>query len=343
MNARLSSLWLIVMVGAAAIILAVLRLPSAAAAGWLIAFFLVSAVPIGSLAWLMIQELTGGRWIARLRPGFASAAATLPVLLLAAVPAFAAMSITYPWVRDSSVFKADVTTAYLNPPFFVVRTILAFVGWSVLFLLLRRSGPRLAPLVAATGLVFHAVMMTFWPVDWVLSADPRFISTSFGATIAVMQLLAALDFIALFGPGLDRQTCRDLAGLILAVTLGITYLNFMSLLVIWYGDLPSKVFWFSERSSVAWLATAMAFFIFGGLIPVLALLFSRVRESRLALRLVAGCSLVGIALFVAWLFAPRQGPVALVMAASVTVGLATLLLIIGTHYQQRWTLRQATT
>ena len=30
----------------------------------------------------------------------------------------------------------------------------------------------------------------------------------------------------------------------LAVTLGLTYIDFMAVLVIWYGNLPDKVDWF---------------------------------------------------------------------------------------------------
>jgi len=36
--------------------------PRAAAAGWLIAFTSIGAIVLGSVAWILIHALTGGRW-----------------------------------------------------------------------------------------------------------------------------------------------------------------------------------------------------------------------------------------------------------------------------------------
>ena len=44
---------------------------------------------------------------------------------------------------------------------------------------------------------------------------------------------------------LDEPATRDLGGLMLAVILGLIYIDFMAVLVIWYGDLPRKVDWFA--------------------------------------------------------------------------------------------------
>jgi hypothetical protein len=176
-------------------------------------------------------------------------------------------------------------------------------------------------------------MVSLVSTDWILSSEPLFMSSSFGATIAVTQLLAALSFAALAAPPLGRRTARDLGGLMLAVTLGITYINFMAVLVMWYGDLPDKVSWFVLRVREPWLSIAIACFVLGSLIPAAALLLGRVREGHAALRWVAVSSLAGIALFDAWLLAPVYGTGALGAAVLSVVALACLALVL---VQARW-------
>lgn len=323
-----SMLMIIAAIAAAALLVVGFVSPRLAAAGWLIAFVVVSAIPLGSLAWLMIARLTGGHWAECLRPVFEPAAVRIPLLAILFVPVLFALPLLYPWVADSSVVKPDVAALYLNIPLFILRAGVAFAGWGAIALVLQRLSGRGGILLAATGLVFHTVMMTLLSIDWILSAEPAFISTSFGATIVVTQMLAALAFAALFAPGLDDGTVRDLGGLLLTLTLGVTYLNFMAVLVIWYGDLPAKVFWFVERVREPWNALAVAAFVVGSVVPILMLLLRRVRASRSALRAVACSSLAGIALYDAWLLAPTFGVWALGTAALATIAMSSASIVI---------------
>ena len=325
-------LLIVALVAAAAMLLLVFLLPKLAAAGWLIAFVFASAVPLGSLALLMIHRLTGGRWGEALSPMLAPAALTMPVVAILFIPALVALPLLYPWVAGSPAVMPSVAHFYLNIPLFVTRTVIAFIAWSVLALLIAGSASRSAVLIAALGLAFHALAISLLSVDWILSAEPVFISTSFGASLAIMQLLAALAFAALAAPrNLDNQSVRDLGGLLLAVTLGLTYIDFMAVLVIWYGDLPHKVDFFVKRADGVWRWIAIATFLLTSLIPVLALLLERVRASLNALRWIAASILCGLALYVAWLLAPVYGPEALATAplAAIAICCALLFLTVG--------------
>ena len=82
-----------------------------------------------------------------------------------------------------------------------------------------------------------------------------------------------------------RGSLPDLGALLLVVMLGITYTDFMAVLVMWYGDVPSKEFWFVERVREPWLALAVAAFLPASLVPVLSLMFARVRKSRVSVAL----------------------------------------------------------
>jgi hypothetical protein len=318
----------IAVLAGAALLVVSFAAPRLAAAGWLIAFILLSSIPLGGLAWLMISRLTGGYWGKGLGPTFECVAATIPLLVILFIPILVALPLLYPWVGGSAAVKADVAILYLNVPLFILRASIAWTGWSVFVLLLARRGGRAGLLYAAVGLIFHALMVSLVSVDWILSIEPAFISTSFGATVAITQMLAGLAFAALFAPDLDDRVVRDLGALMLTATLGVTYLNFMAVLVIWYGNLPTRVSWFVERAHEPWKSLAVATFVLGSVIPILFLLLARVRSSRRGLRYVAASSFAGIGLYDAWLLAPAYGPWALGTAVVATVAIACASIVI---------------
>ena len=288
--------------------------PRIAAAGWLVAFVFWSQIPIGSLMLLMIHRLTGGRWGEALHPALAPAARLAPLLFLLIVPVFIAIPVLDPWSHRAGDLKPDVLSYYLNTPFFIGRSLIAITGWSVLAFLLPRTSGRPGQFVAAVGLVFHCVVISVVSIDWVLSLEPPFISSSFGASMAITQLIAALAWAALRAPrAADSAITGDIGGLLLAFVLGITYVDFMAFLVMWYSDLPSRLFWFVERD--AWSPLAAAAFVLGSAVPILALLLARVRNGIRELRAVAISVLTGLAFYYAYLIVPPSGARALGAAA----------------------------
>ncbi len=299
--------------------------PKIAAAGWLIGFAFWSEVAVGSLALIMIHRLTGGRWGYALRPVIEPLAAAIPLLLALIIPVFVAAPALFPWVARPPNLKPDVLSAYLNIPFFVARSLIALSVWSALaFLLPRLPGAR-GQLLAALGLAFHAAVIGAIGVDWFLSLEPPFRSSSFGASLAVTQLIAALAFALVLAPE-DERSAGDLGGLLLAFVLGITYIDFMAVLVIWYGDLPSTTTWFVARDRWPWSALAAAAFALGAVVPIFALFPSRVRNDRSRLRVVAASALVGLLCYDAYLIAPPIGALALVPAVLATAAIGLLLM-----------------
>ncbi len=103
--------------------------------------------------------------------------------------------------------------------------------------------------------------------------------------------------------------------------LGITYIDFMAVLVIWYGDLPREEAWFVARDGLPWSALAVAAFILVSLLPILALMLSRVRNARNPLRVVGLGILVGLACYDAYLIAPPSGALALLSGLVAIVGI----------------------
>jgi hypothetical protein len=297
--------------------------PRRAAAGWLVGFVLSSQVPVGSLVLLMIFRLTGGRWGESLRPALEPAAQCMPLWLLLFIPICLALPALYPWAHGTAA-EPDVVSHYLNGPFFIGRSVIALGGWSFLAFFVPRIEGRPGQLLAALGLAFHCLIISSVSVDWVLSLEPPFISSSFGASMGITQLIAAMAWAAV-RLRVPPEVAGDVGGLLLAFVLGITYVDFMALLVIWYGDLPERVSWFVERARFPWSPLAAGAFIFGSVAPVLALLLSRVRNSAAELQAVGCSALAGLSFYYAYLIIPPFGAFALVPALLAITAIGLLL------------------
>ncbi len=323
MSRRHRTAWLVGAVVALVVLIASAIVdPAVAAAGWLIGFAFWAQLLLGSLMLLMIHRLTGGRWGEIIAPVVEPGAAAVPILIVLAVPVFIALPVLFPWVHHPIGVKPDVLSVYLNQTAFIGRSAIALIGWSVLALLLPRFHGVGGQLLAAFGLVFVALAISSVSIDWYLSLEAPFTSSSFGASVAISALVAALAWTAIWAPIADDDPgIGDVGGLLLATVLGLTYIDFMAVLVIWYGDLPHEEAWFVERGQFPWTLIAWIAFLLGSALPILALIQSRFRNRREPLRAVGICTTVGIAFYEAYLIAPPAGAIALATALLAIVGI----------------------
>jgi hypothetical protein len=278
--------------------------------GWLTAFTILVGPPLGALALLCIARLTGGRWTKAASPLLLRAVAAMPLLCLALLPVLLGARLIFPWAIDGNSAGKDVARFYLNIESFDVRGVAALVILSAVsvMLTLQRGGR----LLAGIGLILYAVAVDFTSVDWMLSLAPRFSSSGFGAEIAIQNILLAFAMLLLTLPA-SRQdvVSRDLAGLTLAATLGVLYMETMALIVNWYGDQPDRAAWYLDRGAGLWLWFALGALAFGAVVPIAALLFAQVRRAPAALRAVGACLLFGIVLHDVWLIGPGAAPPAI--------------------------------
>jgi hypothetical protein len=305
-----------------------LAAPGPALAGWLAGVLFWLGIALGAYCVLAVHALTGGAWLTPLFPVLAPAVATLPVFALLALPLLLDAAAVWPWVADPAVMpRAVVVQWYLNLPGFVLRGAVALAGWSVLGLLLVGGGAR-RPAVGAPALIFHAVAVTILGLDWILSLEPPFRSTVFGATLGVTQLLAALAWAALLEPEPAgfRGRAGDLARLIMAAALGAIYLGFAQFLVAWYGNLPDKAAWFLRREALPWILLEGASVALTAILPVAALLPAVMRRSPRVLAWVGAGVLAGVWLHLVWLVGPPFGPWAIGTAALGTIGVGGIWL-----------------
>lgn len=295
---------------------------------YLIAYIFWLGIPLGCLVIVMLQHLTGGTWGIVIRRTLESATRTLPLLVLLFLPLLLGLHGLYRWT-DPDEIAGDESLRhkqiYLNIPFFLIRAGVYFLAWLGLAFFLNRwsreqdrgDSPHLSrrfQILSGPGLVIYGLTITFASIDWVMSLEPHWYSTIYGAMFGTGQVLAAFAFtiavvmlLADKPPLCERLTpalLRDLGSLLLAFVMLWAYLSFSQFLLIWAGNLPEEIPWYLRRLEGGWQVIGVLLILFHFGLPFLLLLSRDIKRNRRTLAAVAGGVLVMRFVDVFWLIEP---------------------------------------
>jgi hypothetical protein len=119
--------------------------------------------------------------------------------------------------------------------------------------------------------------MTFAAIDWVLSLEPHYSSTMYGAAVmagqglgTIAMAIAVMVLLMKRKPMSDLITpghLHDLGKLMLAATMFWAYLNFSQFLITWGGDLASEIPYYLRRTSGGWGWIGAALIAFHFFVP----------------------------------------------------------------------------
>jgi hypothetical protein len=301
-------------------------------AAWsgLISFNYWLGLALGSMALMMLHQLSGGRWGVVVRRPLEAAANTLPLLagffLLLMV---FGMDTLYEWAIPSHVEGDHILehkASYLNVPFFALRAVFYFAVWYGMTTIFRRlslkqdetGDPRIGDklrTLSAPGIVAYVLTISFASVDWVMSLDAHWFSTIFGVLTLGGQGLSALAFGVAIVVLLARSepmasvvkplNYHDLGKLMLAFVMLWAYFNLSQFLIIWAGNLPEEIPWYLRRMAGhwKWLGLGLVFGHFA--FPFLLLLSADLKKRGSTLSKVALLVLVMRAVDIIWLIAPE--------------------------------------
>lgn len=288
------------------------------------------SLSLGSMAVLMIHEVTGGPWGRLIQGTLRAATGTLPVMALLFAPltlnleailpwaAAPSLEIIFPWAAAPSEYPQK--SAYLNVPFFQFRTLSYFLIWLALTAALKAwqaelTGDRLRR-TGAVGLLLYSLTVSFFAVDWIMSLEPEWFSTAIGFVVASSQvaggLALAIVVMAIMywnqhNPALSAGF-QDTANLLLAGVMFWTYVAFMQYLIIWSGNLPEEIIWYVPRNEGAWRAIAWMLILFHFVLPFILLISRRVKQAPRILVGVASLVLLGRLVDAYWLVGPSLYP-----------------------------------
>jgi hypothetical protein len=313
--------------------------------GWTFWFFL----SLGGLGWLMIFHLTSGRWGYVIQRPCETAARLMPVMLLLFIPVVLSMHSLYEWTHPEAIATDHLIQhkqAYLNQTGFLIRLGVYFAIWTGLAYALsglsRAAGANGNPdtvkrmrVIAAPGLLAFSLAATFASFDWLMSLEPHWFSSIFGAVFMVAAGLSTMLFLAVLMHHLSKdkplkgvitaQQFHDIGNWCFAFTILWTYMNFSQFLIIWSGNLYEETFWYLKRAKGGWVefSAIMAVVLFA--IPFILMLFRNNKRVSATLATIAGVVFIARYMEIYWLVAPTFRKT----AASVTWLDAAALLGIG--------------
>jgi len=271
--------------------------------GYLLSFMAWLGIALGSMVILMLRHLTKGGWGMIIRRILGAAMRTLPLLALLFIPLLFALPRLYPWARplgdvpDKNLRQhlQNITHSYLNVHGFIIRAIIYFAIWGTLiFLLTKWSKEQDRPSVrdnsarfkvlSGPGIILYGFTISFAAIDWTMSLDPSWISTIYPLIILIGEVLSALCFAVVIERILFRyrpmsellkpEYVHDHGKFMLTFIMVWAYFSFSQWLIIWAGNLPEEITWYTKRLGGGWGWIGLFLVLFHFAVPF-AILLSR--------------------------------------------------------------------
>lgn len=306
-----------------------LRDPARAWHGYLLGLFYFTSLALGGLFFAAIQHMTSAGWSVNIRRYSEALTAFLPFALVGAIGLLFAGSHLYSWL-DPEIAASDKLikgkAAYLNGPFFVVRTIVFFVLWVwfgryIVGLSLKQdeSGDEsLTKRLVKPSIAFimlFTLSYSLFSVDALMSLEPHWFSTIFGvytfaglfqSTMAVVILLT-IHFMknGQMSQWVNENHLHDLGKFLFAFSVFWAYIAFSQYMLIWYANLPEETLFFVPRTQGSWALVSVSLIVFKFIVPFFALLPRWAKRSPVHLKAV--CYLILVMQFVDlyWLIFPN--------------------------------------
>lgn len=290
---------------------------------FLVNYLFWTGLAFGGVLFSAVLVMTNARWgrpVKRLAEGLG---AFLPVSFLLFWAIYLGRNRVFPWIHEPVHHKE----AWLNVPFLFARDgagifILMVLALCLMYHSIRRDQKVLSATSAgepslpdshekAQGIlsplyaVLYALVLTLLAVDLIMSLDPHWVSTLFGAYFFVGSFYTALAAVVILSAlGATRfglESCigpgqfHDMGKLLLGFCVLTGDFFYAQFVVIWYGNLPEETRFIIRRVSQApWDALSWTVLVLGFVVPFLVLLRRKVKMNPRFMMVLAGLILVGM-------------------------------------------------
>ncbi len=292
-------------------------------AALLVNTFFFLGISLGALFFLAVQYAAQAGWSVGIKRVLEAVAGFLPIpglIMLIIVIAGVVLHKNHLWhwtaegISDPNSPNYDAIiagkTAYLNTPFFLLRTIIYISGWYVFFHFIRKNSYlgeqsndwnwwRKNWRLSAGFLVFFAITSSTSAWDWIMSIDTHWFSTLFGWYVFAGLFVTSVTVVTLTVLYLKSQNyldwvnenhIQDLGKFMFAFSIFWTYLWFSQYMLIWYSNIPEEVTYFMPRFTiykVPFITMLALNFVF----PILVIM-SRTTKRIGAFIVIAGISIL---------------------------------------------------
>jgi hypothetical protein len=296
---------------------------------YLLAFVFWVGIALGCLAILMLQHMSGGAWGIVIRRVLEASTRTFPILAALFVPIALGIPFLYKWADAAAVEASPMLRhkgPYLNVLFFILRAVFYFAVWNALTYFLNRWSreqdrtgerdlTRKLQGLSGPGIVLYGLTVTFASVDWVMSLDPGWFSTIFGILFMGGQGLSAMAFtiavivlLSSYRPMsevIQPRHLHDLGKLMLAFLMLWAYFAFSQFLIIWSGNIPEEVTWYTRRLHSSWRHIGVALVLLHFALPFVLLLSRDLKRNARTISMVAILILVMRYVDLYWMTGPE--------------------------------------
>jgi Ni/Fe-hydrogenase subunit HybB-like protein len=282
----------------------------------------------GSLLLSAILVITNSRWGRPVKRLAEAPAAFLPVAFVLFWAIYFGREHVFPWLHEPLV---PPKALYLNIPFLFIRDgaalfILAALAVALLHSSVqadrellesgqRYTAPAAFPengvrfrrqnLLAPAYVLLFAFFLTLIAWDLIMTLDPEWVSTLFGAYYFIGSFYTGLGAIIILtalaikkmglGRFIGQRQLHDLGKLLLAFCVLMTDFFYVQFLVIWYGNMPEETRYVIKRVRfVPWDYLSWTVLIVCFVAPFLILLLRKIKMKPGAMTALAAFVLVGM-------------------------------------------------
>jgi hypothetical protein len=337
--------------------------PERAWQAYLINFLLWSAIAQGAVLFSAVMHMTNARWSGPLSGLSESFAAFFPISYILFLVLFLGRAHIFPWLHEDLHGKE----VWLNIPFLFTRDcigllILYMLGFGYLFNALQLKLDPSQPKGKLRRSIFEAWQrnhrkpedikrrMTIWGglyilafalvlcligFDLVMSMDPHWISTLFGAYHFVKSFFIGLGALIILAAiirirqgeasGIKANHFHDVGKLFFGFCLLWADFFYVQLMVIYYGNIPEETHYVIVRTMLApWNKLAWTVFIVCFIGPFFILLNQRIKTKPVLMLIICSIVIVGIWLEHLLLLGPALSHEAQSIPLSLSDGLISL-------------------
>jgi hypothetical protein len=295
-------------------------------------FLLWSAIAQGGLLFSIVMHLVGARWSQSMQSLAESFAAFFPLSFILFILLFIGREYLFPWLHYEHGKEL-----WLNLPFLFSRDLIGLlllygIGLAYLYYALRlkldpeqQEGPlRSFLLRGKTGsdeeiasckkkmtvlsvlyILAYALVLTLIAFDLVMSMEPHWFSTLFGAYAFAkafyLGLAALMILSAIFHVGRDGKSSltsahfHDLGKLLFGFCLVWADFFYVQLVVIWYGNISEEAIYVIQRVMLSpWKTLAWGVLLVCFVIPFFILLNRKVKSKPIPMIILCSVVIVGL-------------------------------------------------
>ena len=368
--------YILVAIGVAAFVFGLTsQHPERAWQAYLINFLLWSAIAQGAVLFSAVMHMTNARWTGPLSGLSESFTAFFPISYILFLVLFLGRAHIFPWLHEDLHGKE----VWLNIPFLFTRDcigllILYVLGFGYLFNALQLKLDPKRPRGKLRQSIFEAWQrnprkpeeikrrMTIWGgfyilafalvlsligFDLVMSMDPHWVSTLFGAYHFVKSFFIGLGALIILAAvirlkqgeasNISAAHFHDIGKLFFAFCLLWADFFYVQLMVIYYGNIPEETHYVLIRTMLApWNKLAWTVFIICFIGPFFILLNKRIKTKPILMMIICSVVIIGIWLEHLLLLGPALNHEAQSIPLSVSDGLISLgflgLMVIAVGY-----------